>query len=408
MALHSMEMNSKGLLESLTLYTPHHHLISTSPMVSLRPWWKSQEHLQENWWISKCSSKSITSAMRHTHLDRSSFSSWNSSWMTSTRTVISRPSKPINIHQIGRDSLKYRHTEGTVQQSTQSKGFMSAQSGTNKYSSFLANKGQSPNMVDRNCNWNLDCGHSYMIQVPNGRVYRRNSSLKAHLLWWYIISRPSSEKKRKSSLKSTPFKTPSPQRWKPCPSRQTPATWTPDPCYLMNLTHIRHPSSPPPQQLYSPRSPSYSLSCISTSRESSVEPHSQDFTYRQEEISVWTSLHQTPWHWQRTHTWTFSFSAGNVTPSTIQTGEISQSKSQTAFSTMHWTPFKTLQKKIGNWCKLTPFKTLCLYVAHNPFVLTPFKIPVIHHQLTHFKTLCSYTAQNCSNWVLSRSLHWIT
>ena len=40
MALHSMEMNSKGLLENLTLCTPHHHLISTSPMVLLRPWWR--------------------------------------------------------------------------------------------------------------------------------------------------------------------------------------------------------------------------------------------------------------------------------------------------------------------------------------------------------------------------------
>ena len=40
MALHLMEMNSKGLLESLTLCTPHHHLISTNPMVSLRPWWR--------------------------------------------------------------------------------------------------------------------------------------------------------------------------------------------------------------------------------------------------------------------------------------------------------------------------------------------------------------------------------
>ena len=28
----------KGLHESLTLCTPHHHLISTNPMVSLRPW----------------------------------------------------------------------------------------------------------------------------------------------------------------------------------------------------------------------------------------------------------------------------------------------------------------------------------------------------------------------------------
>ena len=40
MALHSMETNSKGLLESWTLCTLHHHLISTNPMASLRPWWR--------------------------------------------------------------------------------------------------------------------------------------------------------------------------------------------------------------------------------------------------------------------------------------------------------------------------------------------------------------------------------
>ena len=40
MALHSMETNSKGLLESSTSCTPHHHLISTNPMASLRPWWR--------------------------------------------------------------------------------------------------------------------------------------------------------------------------------------------------------------------------------------------------------------------------------------------------------------------------------------------------------------------------------
>ena len=40
MALHSMEMNSKGLPMNSTSCTLHHHLISTSPMVSLRPWWR--------------------------------------------------------------------------------------------------------------------------------------------------------------------------------------------------------------------------------------------------------------------------------------------------------------------------------------------------------------------------------
>ena len=39
----------------------------------------------------------------------------------------------------------------------------------------------------------------------------------------------------------------------------------------------------------------------------------------------------TPQHWQRTHTQTFSTIAGNVTPSNLQVGEVSQSKSETGF-----------------------------------------------------------------------------
>ena len=57
----------------------------------------------------------------------------------------------------------------------------------------------------------LDCGHSYMIQGPNGKVYRRN---KAHLkpICYDGTSFQDPMKKGERSLKSTPFKTPSQQR----------------------------------------------------------------------------------------------------------------------------------------------------------------------------------------------------
>ena len=81
-----------------------------------------------------------------------------------------------------------------------------------------------------------------------------------------------------------------------------------------------------------------------------------------------------------------------------------KARARQAFSTMHWTPFKTLQRKSVNWCKLTPFKTpVCLYMGHNPFMLTPFKTPVQIQD--SFQDPCLYTALNCSNWLLSRPLH---
>ena len=52
-------------------------------------------------------------------------------------------------------------------------------------------------------------------------------------------------KKGRNSPKTFPFKTISPARPNPCLSRRKPAIWTPDPCCLMNPTHIKHPQHHP-------------------------------------------------------------------------------------------------------------------------------------------------------------------
>ena len=133
------------------------------------------------------------------------------------------------------------------------------------------------------------------------------------------------------------------------------------------------------------------------------------FTYRQEETSVWTSLHQTPWHRQRTHTWTFSTIAGNVIPSTIQTGEISQSKSQTGFQ--HYAlnffqdPLVENWKLVQNWLLSRPYVHIWHTTPSSCLLLRPLWFIT---KSTHFETLLTYKAQNCSNWLLLRPLHWIT
>ena len=136
-----------------------HHIITSFPPIQ---WFhqghgeESQECLQENRWISQCSGKSTTSAMRHTYLNRSSFSSWNTTWMTSTR---SSPFKTLKMDQHITDLIEThwnsKHTVGTVQQGSQSKGSTSAQG--EQMSTVLLEKTRngSPHMVDRNNDRNL-------------------------------------------------------------------------------------------------------------------------------------------------------------------------------------------------------------------------------------------------------------
>ena len=217
-------------------------------------------------------------------------------------------------------------------------------------------------------------------------------------------------KKRARSLKLTPFKTPSQQRWKLCPSNQ----------YQWHRYQIHDIW----WNQYTSHTPSITITITSvailtqvafiftsctlfTQRTTSGAPFRGLSTYRQEETSVWTSLHQTPGHWQRTHTQTFSTIAGTTTPSTFQVGEISQSKSQTGFQHHALNFFQDPSQEKCNSVQIDSFQDPCTFVCgHNPFVLTPFKTPVIYHQIDSFQDpIYLYTTLNCANWLLSRPQH---
>ena len=118
-----------------------------------------------------------------------------------------------------------------------------------------------------------------MIQAPNGRVYRRNrAQLEAHMSQQLLLSRPSSEKREETAQRQF-LSRPSAQQGQIRPFRGKPAIWTPGPCCLMNQTHIKHPQHHPPSsppRCYSPRSLSCSPPASFPSRESSVEPSSED------------------------------------------------------------------------------------------------------------------------------------
>ena len=153
--LHSMEMNSKGLLESSTLCTPHHHLISTSRMVSLRPWWR-RSRMPTRKLIDLPMLKQEHYFSYETSLSQQIFQTPAEilHGRPGQGAVLSRPSKQINIVRFIRD-WNTEHTEGTVWQSTQSKGSTSAQSEWTSTVLSQQKRDGSPSMVDRNCNWNL-------------------------------------------------------------------------------------------------------------------------------------------------------------------------------------------------------------------------------------------------------------
>ena len=138
----------------------------------------------------------------------------------------------------------------------------------------------------------FECGHSYMIRGQNGRVYRKeSSSFKAHLSWRHLLSRPSRWRKgtnsRQRQFLSRPFGSfqdhPGPIRVLQQQS-ELHRWWSrlyghPGPWCLMDPRHVKHPRHHQqchPPRCHSPRSPSFSQPASLPSRESSVEPSSED------------------------------------------------------------------------------------------------------------------------------------
>ena len=117
-----------------------------------------------------------------------------------------------------------------------------------------------------------------MVQGPNGRVYRRNrahlkpichngTSFQDHLV-----------KKGKKQPKDISFQDHQPSKAKSMSFQKETSIWTPDLLFDEPDTHQTPPTSPPssPLRCYSLRLPSCSPPASFPSRESSVEPSSED------------------------------------------------------------------------------------------------------------------------------------
>ena len=180
MDLHSMVRSLGSLPMNLTLCTPHHHPISINPMDSLRPWWRKSRmptrklmdppNAQVKALLQLCDTPIMAdlpspAEILHGH--------------PAQGTVLSRPSKRVNICQIWQKLIKL--------QEKQKENFDKAHRAKDlcvlkvkEQVQFFPNKqGTGPvKWITGTVTEILECGCLYMVQAPNGRVYRRN---RAHL-----------------------------------------------------------------------------------------------------------------------------------------------------------------------------------------------------------------------------------
>ena len=233
---------------------------------------------------------------------------------------LSRPSKKSQYMSDQAETCwTSRKTEGTLWQSPQSQRSMHSQSQGNKSSSFTTNKAQAPvKWTTGTVTEILECGQSYMVQDPNSRVYRRNSSFEAHMSWQHL-SRPSSEKKGRNSHQNNSFQDHQPRQgqihvfpegnqlyghqihvvWWTQHTHQTPPT-SPPSSPLRGATHLDHCHGSPPASF--------------PSREPSVGPSSEDSSPEgRKETPVWPCDID-----QGTLTWTSSPVSWNITIGTLQ------------------------------------------------------------------------------------------
>ena len=200
-------------------------------------------------------------------------------------TVLSRPSKRINIHQIRQRLVKLQEKQKEhFDRAHRAKDLCLLK--VKEQVQFFHNK-QDTGPIK----WTtgavteiLECGRSYIIQAPNGRVYRRN---KAHLK---PICHDGSSfqdhpvKKGKKQPKDNSFQDHQTSQAKSM-SFESEVSYMDTRSMMFDEpeTHQTPPTppscSPPassPPRHHSPRSPSYSPPASFPSRESSMEPSSED------------------------------------------------------------------------------------------------------------------------------------
>ena len=251
---------------------------------------------------------------------------------------------------------------------------------------------KSTYMVDRNCDWNL--GLWSLIHDPRTKqqsLQEKQSSFKTHLLWWFVISRQSSEKRGKeawnwllSRLQASKGRSPVLQdrhQWNGCQIHDIWWTW--------------HTSHPPITITIISVAMLTQVTFILTTciffiqRIISRAQLRGLTTHRQEEIQSEPAF-IIPQDIDRGLTPGLSALLQETSPLAPYKWERSaKARARQAFSTMHWLLSRPLWEKCANWLLSRPLY-ICMDTTPSCWLLSRPLWFII--KLTHFKTLaCLYT-----------------
>ena len=241
-----------------------------------------------------------------------------------------------------------------------------------------------------------------MIQGPYSRVYRRNRAHLKPTCYNGTSFYDHSVKKGEKRPKINSFQDPKPTKVKTMSFQMDTSNMDARSIlFYQPGTHHTPPPSPSssPQWLYSPRLPSFSSPAHTPSRESSIEPHSEDSS------PTGRKRHQSEPAFIRPHDVDRGLTPGlsallqemlPLAPYKLERS--AKVRARQAFSTMHWTPFKTPWRKIGNWCILTHFKTLTHTAKCDSFQDHHSGLYSKSSEIDSFQDPCDLS----SNWLISK------
>ena len=191
-------------------------------------------------------------------------------------TVLSRPSKRVNIHQIRQRLIELQEKQKEHFDKAHRAKDLCVLKVKEQVWFFHNKQGTGPvKWTTGTVTKILECGQSYMIQGLNGRVYRRN---RAHLKPICHDSTSFQDhlvNKGKKQPKDIPFQDYQPSKAKSM-SFQKETSYIDTRSMLFDEPNTHQTPSSSPLRHYSPRSPSCSPPASFPSRESSMEPSSED------------------------------------------------------------------------------------------------------------------------------------
>ena len=285
-------------------------------------------------------------------------------------TVLSRPSKHVNIPQIQQKLIQLQEKQKENFDKAHRAKDLCVLKVKENAQMFQNKQGTGPlKWTTGTVTEILECGHSYMIQGPDGRVYRWNRAHLKHICHDGSSFQDHPVKKGKKEPKDNSFQDHQPSKAKSV-SFGNGASYMDTRSMLFDepdlpQTPSTSPSSSPPKH-YSPRSLSCSPPASFPSREASVEPSSEDSSPKGRKRHQSEPAFIRPCDIDRRPTHGLSALLAETSPlAPYRIQWQAKVKAQEKISTQ--TSFKTiLVAYMANHLKLTPFKTIWHHTEVKP------------------------------------------